>query len=280
MPDMSSSSLDRDEGELWPMASLRARRQAFLDRPPWARPPRGFAVLLTTGALNPVHAGHVEMLRSAAQRLEEAGYGVLAAYLSPSHDAYVQSKAMHLNTVGLTGEFRAELVRRTVRGFGASESSDDSIDSLVSEGDGLVEFGGWEAAQPGFVGYWVVSLELQSHLVEEGIDARVFYACGTDMALRFHLGSGMRCGIGLVVVPRAGDRPPREHRREDRVLVARPTPGEISMFSSTKIREAVGRRDEEYIRRTMAPPAAQLLLYPSPEEEERFEKDFSRLRGG
>jgi NAD+ synthetase len=50
------------------------------------------AVLLTTGALCPVHPGHVEMLEQARLALEKQGIGVLAGYLSPSHDEYVLGK--------------------------------------------------------------------------------------------------------------------------------------------------------------------------------------------
>ena len=44
-------------------------------------------VLLTTGAMNPIHLGHVEMLVHARNTLEERhGFRVLAGFLSPSHD--------------------------------------------------------------------------------------------------------------------------------------------------------------------------------------------------
>lgn len=51
------------------------------------RPP---CVLVTTGALNPVHLGHLEMLERAKRTMEENGYEVLAGWISPSHEGYVQ----------------------------------------------------------------------------------------------------------------------------------------------------------------------------------------------
>lgn len=72
------------------------------------------AVLITTGAMNPVHRGHVSMLHQAKDRLYEAGYKVVAAYLSPSNDLYVQPKCKNLKTIGFSDKFRMEIVNRAV----------------------------------------------------------------------------------------------------------------------------------------------------------------------
>lgn len=53
---------------------------------------RRLAVLLTTGGLCPPHPGHVALLENARAALEARGVAVLAGYLSPSHDAYVDQK--------------------------------------------------------------------------------------------------------------------------------------------------------------------------------------------
>jgi len=53
------------------------------------------AVLLTTGALCPVHPGHLAMLEQAREHLENQGIAVLAGYLSPGHDEYVLGKCGH-----------------------------------------------------------------------------------------------------------------------------------------------------------------------------------------
>eukprot|EP00443_Scrippsiella_acuminata_P111525 CAMPEP_0115747520 /NCGR_PEP_ID=MMETSP0272-20121206/93200_1 /TAXON_ID=71861 /ORGANISM="Scrippsiella trochoidea, Strain CCMP3099" /LENGTH=73 /DNA_ID=CAMNT_0003192505 /DNA_START=1 /DNA_END=219 /DNA_ORIENTATION=+ len=64
--------------------------------------------------MNPAHRGHVQLLHQAKARLEQAGYMVLAAFLSPTHDGYVQPKARRLGAVGLSGALRAELATRTI----------------------------------------------------------------------------------------------------------------------------------------------------------------------
>lgn len=51
-----------------------------------------FLVLVTTGALCPVHKSHIEMMELARTELENRGCIVLGGYLSPSHDKYVQPK--------------------------------------------------------------------------------------------------------------------------------------------------------------------------------------------
>lgn len=54
---------------------------------------RPVVVLLTTGALDPVHTGHVRMMECARVELEARGFLVAGGYLSPSHDAYVKGKS-------------------------------------------------------------------------------------------------------------------------------------------------------------------------------------------
>lgn len=49
-------------------------------------------VLLSTGAFCPPHAGHIEMMVRARAAAERAGFDVLAGYLSPGHDAYIELK--------------------------------------------------------------------------------------------------------------------------------------------------------------------------------------------
>lgn len=61
-----------------------AEGAASLDRP--------LVVLVTTGALCPVHSGHLEMMELARSELTRRGSIVLGGYLSPSHDAYVSIK--------------------------------------------------------------------------------------------------------------------------------------------------------------------------------------------
>jgi len=97
--------------------------------PPTAGSPS--CILLTTGAMNPVHKGHVAMLHQAAARVRQPGFHVCATYLSQSHDCYVHPKARSLRTIGLITAFRLALAYSAV--------ADDPLVAVVS----------WEAEFPG-----------------------------------------------------------------------------------------------------------------------------------
>ena len=61
-----------------------------------ANPNRENVVLIKTGALNPVHRGHISNMIKAKQYLEDVqGYNVIGGYLSPTHDQYVSGKLAH-----------------------------------------------------------------------------------------------------------------------------------------------------------------------------------------
>lgn len=219
------------------------------------------AVLLATGAMNPLHGGHVAMLHAAAERLRCDGIHIVGAYLSPSHDGYVQPKASSLHCVGLSAMLRVELARRAV--------ADDS----------LVEVGSWEACCPGrWPDFPVVCEACKTALrhapgLRSVSRLRVYYVCGTDHASKCGLWTGQRA-YGVVVVPRAGDAPRAESAN---TLVALPAPGDAAGFSSTAVRAALSRGDCTALSRMLAPACAQLLLSPSEAERAAFARDFAAL---
>lgn len=242
----------------WPLGKLRAALRASAG----PTPARGYAVVLTTGAMNPVHRGHAQQLHQARERLEAAGYRVLTAWLSPSHDGYVQPKCSRLRTVGLSAPFRLELARRAL------------------ELDDFVSVGAWEATKEGtWPDFPVVANALQDELRRHR-DCRglqVFYVCGTDHFRKCGLHTGMRSGVGVVAVPRGGDGPMGREKPEKLVYVAKAAEGEVAGYSSTQVRAALEANDLDYVRRAISPSAAQLLLQPSPAEAASFRKDYKKL---
>lgn len=54
--------------------------------------PRRPIVLLSTGGFYPIHEGHLHMMTSAKQVLEQQGYDVIGGYFSLSHDEYIGTK--------------------------------------------------------------------------------------------------------------------------------------------------------------------------------------------
>lgn len=198
------------------------------------------------------------MLHAAAERMRNAGHHVCAAYLSPSHDAYVGPKAKSLGTLGLSAALRLELARRTV--------AEDSLVAVSS----------WEAT---YQGHWpdfpVVCKALQLEATVAALGAQVFYVCGTDHAKKCGLTRGGR-PFGVVIVPRAGETPPAE-RVSARVLVAAPAEGDAAAFSSTLLRAALRKHEEATVAAMTTPAAAALLLRPSAAEHSAFSDDYAKL---
>eukprot|EP00656_Telonema_subtile_P038144 TRINITY_DN4276_c0_g1_i2.p1 TRINITY_DN4276_c0_g1~~TRINITY_DN4276_c0_g1_i2.p1 ORF type:complete len:244 (-),score=37.24 TRINITY_DN4276_c0_g1_i2:89-820(-) len=230
--------MDPGEQEMWPMGKALAAMNE-----PHNESTRGLAVVLTTGGMNPLHRGHVALLHQATAALTEVGYQVLGAWLSPSHDRYLQPKAKHLSTIGLSAAFRLEAARRTL------------------QSDPLVEVGYWESAQPGsWPDYPQVCKALSVHLEAQALPGpvTVFYACGTDHALKCGLYRGMG-SFGCVIVPREGETAGKSCP-ERQVYVAQPAHGEVASFSSTKVREALACNNSDYVGTALSPEAAQFLL--------------------
>jgi hypothetical protein len=81
-------SNDEDD-EPWPLPCIIERCSTS----PQRDAPR--VVLLSTGALNPVHIGHLNAMHRARAYLSLLGFHVLAGFLSPTHDNYVRPKMLH-----------------------------------------------------------------------------------------------------------------------------------------------------------------------------------------
>ena len=145
-----------------------------------AAPDQPLAVLLTTGALCPVHPGHLALMEHARHALEARGECVLAGYLSPSHDQYVMGKC---GTTVPPAAHRAHLCQQAVSG---------SHWLMVDE---------WEALHTSAALNFSLVLErLQKYLnrhLKSARPIRVYYVFGSDNA-RFAL-SFLRRGQAVCV---------------------------------------------------------------------------------
>ena len=156
------------------------------------------AALVLTGALNPVHVGHVASLVGARAALEKRGWKVVAGWLSPSHDSYVRPKMMRSGGLFLSTPTRVRCVELAVA----------DTDWIAC---GRWESMGLHSSWPDFP---VVVASLQDHLCAIGhSDVTVFFVCGYDHYLKCGLRNGMRRrntavpAPGLAVLPRDGSRP-------------------------------------------------------------------------
>ena len=246
----------------WPLDAAAAALHAL---PPAPRP--RCAVLLSTGALNPVHLGHAALLRAARAALEQRGYVVLGGLMSPSHDSYVGPKAAAFGTLFLAAERRAELADLLL----AEEAA------AAGEGEPAAAGGGarwiftarWELRAPGkWRDFPAVADALGDALATDarfsGADITVFYACGVDhwkKCGQFDLfNSPGRRRAGVVVVPRAGEEPAAaaEQRFAERLCFAAPAPpAGATTLSSTRLRDALAAGGD--LAEFMPPAAAAAL---------------------
>ena len=142
-------------------------------------------VLLTTGAMNPIHQGHIQMLECAKTTLEQEGWSVWTGFISPSHDLYLQGK-----TKG--------------RGFVSAEQR-VKMAQLATKDSSWIEVATWESQQEG---YWPdfpeVIDDLYQHVSQLHSNIFVFYVCGSDH-VRYCIRILNKPRKGVVVVPRMGD---------------------------------------------------------------------------
>ena len=117
-PNANSAAGKSDaEFEPWPMKKLEKEWNQW---EMW-QPHHGIrktAILLSTGAMNPIHLGHIESMNLAKHRLREEGYLVIGGFISPSHEGYVKPKMARKNERYFPTDVRLEMVRRAVGRLG------------------------------------------------------------------------------------------------------------------------------------------------------------------
>ena len=227
-----------------------------------------YAVLLTTGAMNPVHKGHISLISQAKERIDADGYEVIGAWLSPSHDLYLQQKAKKLKTIGLSAAFRVKAIQLSV-------DNDPLIDVGLWESSLKLSGTDWSPSD-----YPQVCLALKKQINKE-FDSKygeitVFYVCGADHARNNNLYKKQPVWGGVVVVPRAGEKTEKENPAI-KVYVAR-TRYDTDDFSSTLIRKAIEENNKDDVRKMMSVRAARFLLDPTDEEYTKFSADFDKLK--
>ncbi len=206
-----------------------------------ARAPQGRrCVLLTTGALNPVHLGHVAMFDRARDTLEsEYGFAVVGGFLSPSHDAYLSGK------YGDPRKF-----------FSAAKRL--AMCAAATQAHPILAVAAWESSAPG---HWpdfpevtaMLERVLDERFPGEGID--VIYLCGQD-----HFRHAARAGLpGVAVTSRAGRSETTDAARN---IFAVPTGSDdpLSHLSSTRVREALARNDIPTLQSWLHPDVLAMLL--------------------
>lgn len=120
-------------------------------------------VLLTTGALSPIHSGHIEMMTASKEKLESLGWDVIGGYFAPGHDEYISSK---LKDEAIPIHYRIKYILDKTK----------DIDWLTVDP--------WAAIfQTCDINFTDIILRLQMYLSKHlGAQIPVFYVCGADNA--------------------------------------------------------------------------------------------------
>lgn len=233
------------------MSDLRsAVERPVVDAEPWpfekiarnlGSPARGRrCVLLTTGALNPVHLGHVAMFDRAKSCLEnEFGLEVVDGFLSPSSDRYLLAKYRDPSNFFPAG-LRLQLC--------AAATRDHSFLAVAS----------WESSVldrwPDFPEVTEnLAQALHRHFPRETLV--VLYVCGED---HFHLARAANLP-GICVVSRAG-RSGKTDEASNVFAVTTAMDDEISLMSATRVRSALKTRDRATLEADLHPDVMAMLL--------------------
>ena len=128
---------------------------------------KGLAVLLATGSYNPAHLDHVGLVAQAKELLEQEGYHVVRALLSPSCDYYVKAK---LGADAIPGEWRCRILSAAIGDLGVA-------DVLVDT---------WESDQTAFWDHPDVGKSLRGYIAgrcrPEVLErTKLFYVSGADL---------------------------------------------------------------------------------------------------
>ena len=110
-------------------------------------------VLLTTGAFNPIHRMHLEILNIAYKHLlSQKNYNVLCAFISPSADCYVKHKRPPLIPFGL----RCEMIQTSIEEF--YEENQDKEKEMLK-----IYINKWEGSHSYFIDFPEVINEIQKN---------------------------------------------------------------------------------------------------------------------
>lgn len=244
----------------WPLEKLEAAVSNLGDEERSKVP----AIVLYRGVLGITTYHELALIGQARLRLEDAGYAVLAGWLSPCHDEEVEEVARQSRRPVLGSRFRVRVAELAVQ--------DDDFLSVSS----------WEALQPKAVRCETVLDSLQESVTEAGFTdrldvdrIRVFAICQCDDV--HHLANiDVHRQQGQVVVPRDSldilmEEPSRQH------WVSEAIPEELGIFSVEAVLDAIRSGDHGFVARGMAQQAMDFCTSPSADERLEFSADFNEL---
>ncbi len=169
--------------QLTPIKKLLKNLSLLRSQTPSKRP----IVLLTTGSMNPIHKQHYNIFELAKRELESKlpEAKVIAGYISPSQDLYVEGK---LGKYAIPINDRIEMCKLAVQ-----ESDWIDVDLWESKS---IENSEW------FIDFWRVVHRLSRFLTEHYEincnNIKVYYLCGDDHVIRTGVKGLNNHGIAIV----------------------------------------------------------------------------------
>ena len=196
-------------------------------------------VLLSTGSLNPIHLGHVAILDWTRHHLEMFhGFEVVGAFLSPSHDNYLDSKygtGKHLDA-----KTRVSLCKAT------------------TQDHPVIDIPTWESSDSRE--YWPEFTEVTENLVQilcsefPTQELQVFYVCGSD-----HYKVARYSNLpGICVISREKDKVTAPTSNNTFVIPTSDS-NPYSHLSASLVRETHAARNLNQLRTMVAPPVYDFL---------------------
>jgi nicotinic acid mononucleotide adenylyltransferase len=204
-----------------------------------------YAVLLTTGSMNPMHKGHAETLYEAARYLHHHNYIVTAGVISLSADFWFKGKEGHK----FSDDQRVAIARTQVQELNTI-NAETHIPLIVSEAE--LQRGKNEDYPETYV-------HLKKELGNISERYELFYVCGVDHAEKMLLQTNLPVEFDLkhVIVIKRGTK---ELKGSDGdrffALLDPPKNAAAADASSTEVRRLL--QDIDGLRRWMTPNAAWL----------------------
>jgi hypothetical protein len=185
-------------------------------------------ILLTSGAMDPIHLGHIDMMLSAKIRLEQDGYEVLGGYICPAHDSYVSSK----NDDAYPIHIRVRLISEFIEAYKQTNwLSVDPWSGIFTKGD---------------INFTLMLERLKLYIAKYlNLETEIIYVCGEDRAT---FSETFRLKGKCVVVGRGENT--SNFNETDYALFAscdnNRTSSKISKIQSLKKRDVIIRDDKTF----------------------------------